>query len=84
MVDRTRHDERVRALRDALAALDGHHLRDGSGRGLVRHLLACGECGHQPEQHESDGAGPCTADPCPCAEWELPDAEIDREARRAD
>jgi hypothetical protein len=75
--DRRVHRERVMALRDALDALDGHGLYD-TAHDRVRRLLACHECGHQPEQHEYDGCGCCTArvgpprfaDTCPCAEWE--------------
>jgi hypothetical protein len=79
--DRRVHRERIMALRDALAALDGHGLHD-TAHDRVRRLLACHECGHQPEQHEYDGGGCCTvpvgaprfADTCPCAEWEAPQA----------
>jgi hypothetical protein len=80
MPDRGRYSVRIVALRDALAALDGHGPRD-TAHDRVRRLLACHECGHQPEQHKYDGGGCCTVpvgsprfeDTCPCAEWESPE-----------
>lgn len=71
---------RKQALRDALKALDGHGFHD-TAHARVRRLLACFECDHQPEQHEDDGRGACTARvfilgkggiACHCAEWESP------------
>lgn len=74
----TEHDRGVlEGLQLALAALDGYILKDTAHSHIGR-LLACSECHHAPERHESGGVcqervfigrGPLV--PCPCAEYEV-------------
>lgn len=64
--------------RAALKALDGHGFHD-TAHDRVRALLACAECGHQPEDHDEQGVchkvtavdGP-NVYRCVCIEWEPP------------